>query len=401
MRRVRRSPATFLILVLCACATACRITPAPSHARPALPHAPPGIHLAEIAIPELLEFLEHGDGRSTGVLVGEGEQVRFEIRRTSAEPMQQASRELAPQSPRPMVLLVPILAGGRELMGLVAQRLNANDFDVAFCERVGSALSPPQRGPELDELFRRTVLHQRLLLKWLRNTGKEPSSLHVLGISMGGIISTVLAAIDRDLASAAICLAGGDLANLVPVSSESRVQNWVAWRQATDGIGIDCLRWELQQFLDYEPARFAAYVPTERVLFVSAALDTVVPRRNQNLDAPNDWTCHLGTTLPPSHSTVSSAPQRPIFAHIPPEWRSIPIARIEAGASTTLARCRAHLFDLYPSFPKHSEIRQNVSSSCHGGATRAGHPSPSPVDARPSSEGTARSGARRPRANAG
>ena len=31
------------------------------------------------------------------------------------------------------------------------------------------------------------------------------------------------------------------------------------------------------------PIRFAPAVPTEKVLFVSAALDTVVPRRNQDL----------------------------------------------------------------------------------------------------------------------
>lgn len=226
-------------------------------------------------MPELVEFADYERGRSTGVLVGEGEQVRFELRR--APSIGKAT------TIRPMVLLVPILAGGTELMGQIAQRLASRGFDVAFCERAGRALSPPQRGPELDELFRRTVLHQRLLLKWLRSTETAPPSLHVLGISMGGIISTVLAAIDQELHSAAICLAGADLANLVLVSSEGRVRSWDAWRQATDGIGRDCLHWELRQALEYEPSKFACAVPTERVLFVSAALDTVVPRRNQDL----------------------------------------------------------------------------------------------------------------------
>ena len=168
-------------------------------------------------------------------------------------------------------------------MGMVAQRLCGYGFDVAFCERAGSALSPPQRGRELDDLFRRTVLHQRMLLKWLRSADQPPSSTHVLGISMGGIISTVLAAIDHDLNSAAICLAGADLANLVLVSSEGKVQKWLKWRRATDGIGDDSLRWELYHALSYDPWRYAAAVPTEKVLFVSAEFDTVVPRRNQDL----------------------------------------------------------------------------------------------------------------------
>ncbi len=268
LRTERWSPAAIVLLL--ACLTACTIQPAPRHPRPALVRTPPPIET-----PELLEFAQHDNGRSNGILIGEGEEVRFEIRR--------ASNSVAAEPTRPMVLLVPILAGGRELMGLVAQRLASYGFDVAFCERAGRALSPPQRGPELDELFRRTVLHQRLLLKWLRSAENPPPELHVLGISMGGIISTVLAAIDRDLVGVAICLAGADLANLVLVSSESRVQEWLQWRQETDGIGLDSLHWELIQALEHEPALYAASVPTEKVLFVSAAFDTVVPRRNQSL----------------------------------------------------------------------------------------------------------------------
>tara|TARA_R110002072_G_scaffold4174_9_gene29624 strand:- start:3276 stop:4214 length:939 start_codon:yes stop_codon:yes gene_type:complete len=268
LRTERWSPTAIVLLL--ACLTACTIQPAPRYPRPALVRTPPPIET-----PELLEFAQHDNGRSNGILIGEGEEVRFEIRR--------ASNSVAAEPTRPMVLLVPILAGGRELMGLVAQRLASYGFDVAFCERAGRALSPPQRGPELDELFRRTVLHQRLLLKWLRSAENPPPELHVLGISMGGIISTVLAAIDRDLVGVAICLAGADLANLVLVSSESRVQEWLQWRQETDGIGLDSLHWELIQALEHEPALYAASVPTEKVLFVSAAFDTVVPRRNQSL----------------------------------------------------------------------------------------------------------------------
>lgn len=266
---VRRRPATLLILVLCWLASACALEPGPSHPRPALVRTPPTIKTAD-----LLELAHHEHGRSTGILVGARERVRFEVRRANGD---------TDAATRPMVLLVPILAGGRELMGLIAQRLVAQGFDVAFCERAGRALSPPQRGADLDELFRRTVLHQRLLLRWLRAADNPPPSIHVLGLSMGGIISTVLAAVDQDVGSVAICLAGSDLASLVLETSEDRVHDWLEWRQKTDGIGVDSLHWELTQFLDYEPSHYAPFVPTEKVLFVSAMWDTVVPRRNQSL----------------------------------------------------------------------------------------------------------------------
>ncbi|HIE70969.1 MAG TPA: hypothetical protein EYP98_12790 [Planctomycetes bacterium] len=61
------------------------------------------------------------------------------------------------------------------------------------------------------------------------------------------------------------------------------MHDWLEWRQKIDGIGIDSLHWELSQFLNYEPSHYAPFVPTEKVLFVSAMWDTVVPRRNQSL----------------------------------------------------------------------------------------------------------------------
>jgi pimeloyl-ACP methyl ester carboxylesterase len=199
--------------------------------------------------------------------------VRFRLR-----------RQAHAVTPRPLVLLVPILAGGEELMDQVALGVCSQGFDVAFCARAGSALKQPQRARELDELFRRTVLHQRLLLAWLRGPeNPRPAATFALGLSMGGMVTTVLAALEPELAGVAICLAGGDLASMVLASTEGRVQQWVDWRFLADGIGHDSLQWELEQCLRHEPLAFASCVPTEKVLFVGAQFDTVVPERNQDL----------------------------------------------------------------------------------------------------------------------
>ena len=133
---------------------------------------------------------------------------------------------------------VPILAGGADLMEKVGQRLQAHGFDVAFCARAGSALKPPQRGPELEELFRRSVLHQRLLLAWLRAPANDPPpALFALGMSLGGIIATAVAAVEPSLDGLAICLSGGDLGSLVVASGERRVQAWV-WGILTSARGV-------------------------------------------------------------------------------------------------------------------------------------------------------------------
>lgn len=205
------------------------------------------------------------------------EHVEFELWRAE-------SRTLENGDTRPFVLLVPILAGGELLMELVAGSLFDRGFDVAFCLRAGSALSIGQRGADLQLLFERTVQHQRVFLAWLRGTTVfEPQPHFVLGLSLGGMVATAVAAHEPNLDGVAICLSGADLQSLVPRSSEPRVKRWIKWRQQTDGIGIDQLRWELREHLRFEPLLLASSVPTEKAFMVQATYDDVVPPANQEL----------------------------------------------------------------------------------------------------------------------
>lgn len=266
----RRSTA-LLLGCLAWLASGCSFVTAPGAPRQAMTVQSLGLAVAEVPSPELLTLQETAPGHFSGTLSAPGETVAFALRTTPGDPG------------RPVVLLVPILAGGDDLMDQVALRVQAQGYDVAFCARAGGALKAGQRGKDLDELFRRTVLHQRLLLRWLRERHAAPAPQFVLGMSLGGMVTTVLAAQEPDLAGIAICLSGGDLKELIGTSSEPRVQRWRDWRQHEDGLGADELRTELEQYLTHEPLRYAPAVPTERVLLVAATMDTVVPERNQLL----------------------------------------------------------------------------------------------------------------------
>ncbi len=268
-RPVRRLLPTFAWILLGA--GACTFQPAPSRPRPPLP-APAALERTTPTAPILIALDDDGIGRQSGTLALGDERIGFTWLR---------HRDDLPT--RPCVLLVPILAGGADLMNSVANRMFARDFDVAYCERAGSALVAPQRGRDLDELLRRTVLHQRALLRWLRAAPTPPPQQFVLGISMGGMVGTIVGAAEPDLDGLAICLAGGDFASLVLASGERRVQRWVDWRRRTDGVGDDHLRWELREMLRLEPLGMAPSIDAEKVLFVSAQFDDVVPRRNQDL----------------------------------------------------------------------------------------------------------------------
>jgi pimeloyl-ACP methyl ester carboxylesterase len=263
-------------LAVLAAAAACTHTPAPARPRAALPPALLGVRPAELPPARLEALHDDGAGNGRGCLACGGERVAFHLRGGCGDGGGGGDG-------RPVVLLVPILAGGASLMEQVALRVHAHGFDVAWCDRLAPAMKPGQRARDLDELFRRTVLHQRLLLRWLREHRAPGSEQFVLGISLGGMVATVLAAQEPGLRGTALCLCGGDVAGLVAHSSEGRVRAWRDWRLATDGVGDDHVAWELAQQLTHEPLRWAPAVATERVLLVEATLDTVVPHRHHQL----------------------------------------------------------------------------------------------------------------------
>jgi len=264
---------TILLALAAAALPACTTTTPPAMPRPLLPCPPEVAEPRVVPPPQLVHGERTDDGRFVGELQGLGERVHFSLWRT------RSGHHEAP----PMILLVPILAGGEDLMVTVASELLDRGFDVALCKRVASAMKEPQRGPELEHLFHRTVLHQRLLLSWLRASDRPPSALCVMGISLGGMVATAIAATEPDLAATAICLSGGDVADLVVTSSENRVQRWRHWRHDADGVGDDHVRQDVLQNLRHEPLRTAHAVATDKVMFITGALDTVVPPRHQDL----------------------------------------------------------------------------------------------------------------------
>ena len=184
----------------------------------------------------------------------------------------------------PFVICLPILAGGKSIMWFLASSLAERGYATAFCRRSGRAMRPGQRGQDIEKLFHRTIIHNRMVLDWAR---RQPDlaadQTGVFGISTGGIVGTVLMAVEPQLSAGVLCLAGGDLADIVTKTTEKRIVRWRRWRQREDGLGMAQIRREIDREVMTEPLRFGPHVPTDKVFLVATRLDQVVPMRNQDL----------------------------------------------------------------------------------------------------------------------
>lgn len=251
----------------------CAFTEAPSYPRPAMPLQSEDVERFRVPGPVQLLKLEPTQDESVfvGDLASGPETVHFHLYRTS-------------RIDAPLVLLVPILGGGEELLRTMSRRFVDRGFHAIYCDRAGSALRPPQRGPELENLLVRTVLHQRIALAWASDCDAiRPVQKFACGVSLGGIVTTLLTAVEPMLSGSAMCLAGADLPTILGDSAEARIEKWRQWRHSEDGIAGAPLDQELRAALRSDPLRLAPCVPTDRVFLVAADFDDVVRPEHQDL----------------------------------------------------------------------------------------------------------------------
>ena len=154
-------------------------------------------------------------------------------------------------------------------------------FTVAWPKRVASTLKPGQRGPDLERIFLRSALQARMLLAWARETLGDADPC-LVGFSLGSMIGAAVLAAEPGLRGA-LCLAGGDLPDMILHSDERRARRWRRWRLDEDATPTEEMVRELDDALLSDPALLAGYVDTERVLLVAARYDDVVPARHQDL----------------------------------------------------------------------------------------------------------------------
>jgi dienelactone hydrolase len=186
---------------------------------------------------------------------------------------------------RPAVVVLHILGSDFPLSRYMAARLADRGVAALFVKlpyygerRTVSGPGPVPRKFLSDDIertmrsMRQGVCDVRRAASWLASRPNvDPDRLGVTGISLGGIVSSLVVSVDPQIKAGALLLAGGDLSKVLwdmPETAPFRK----AWTES--GRTVD----DLRRLTDpYDPLTYAAGMTGKRVLMIAGNVDEVVP----------------------------------------------------------------------------------------------------------------------------
>lgn len=186
--------------------------------------------------------------------------------------------------PVPLITVLPILGGGEEIAKMFCRRLANRGIAAGLLDRPWRIFKEDETVPVFEEKLIRSVREQRAFIDYISTRPDiNPDQIGCLGISMGGMIGTILTAVEPRIKCSVICLAGGDFSTIIANADEVRLEKWLKKRAETEGVTIEQVQKEIKELVLVDPALLAKYIDPKRVLFVSARFDQVMPKDNSML----------------------------------------------------------------------------------------------------------------------
>jgi dienelactone hydrolase len=179
---------------------------------------------------------------------------------------------------RPAIVVSPILGGTQDVTLIAARALARRGMVAAVVLAAESMLDGTADEARLERVLRTAVIDRRRAIDWLvLQPDVDPARIGALGASLGGITTTLLAAVDPRVRASVICIAGGDVADIIVRSDERRIERYVEERLAAGVRDVDDLRARIRAAVLSDPLALAPCVDARRALVFTARWDDVVP----------------------------------------------------------------------------------------------------------------------------
>jgi dienelactone hydrolase len=186
----------------------------------------------------------------------------------------------AGETPRPAVIVFPILAGSHVVSQGLAKVLVDHGFVVLRLERRDLGLEAVADPAAPAKALRSVLLDARRLTGWLEQRPEvDPERLATAGVSLGAILAATLLGVDSRIRAGMLLMAGGGIAEILYDSTEKPVRafrNRVVREGQLEGREDFVAR--LRPYTEeVDPLRYASRIDTRSVLLVSGRYDRVIP----------------------------------------------------------------------------------------------------------------------------
>jgi len=184
------------------------------------------------------------------------------------------------KEPAPAVIILPPTAGTYDLLVDFGKFFVERGYVALVVQRRSAFFKPERADLTYDKkLMVQTVIDVRRSIDWLQSQEFVDSErIGILGVSLGAIISELATAADKRIRASAFFLGSSELDRVIQKSGYSLI---ISYRRSIleklSGTRTEKRNMIKAELADIDPRNYARYIDPERVIFVYARFDAIIP----------------------------------------------------------------------------------------------------------------------------
>lgn len=179
--------------------------------------------------------------------------------------------------PVPVILVLPILGGSNGISSAFARFFARKGYSVLLVHRQKKYKSL-EHIEHMDLILRQIVFDHMQAIDWLETQPDIDSSrIGVFGISMGGIKSALVSALEPRVSAGVVALAAGDIPYVLSYSDDRGVKRRRDKLLLRQNQTVEQLHAQLSEQIQCDPSTYAPYVDARKILMILARFDSTVP----------------------------------------------------------------------------------------------------------------------------
>ncbi len=189
--------------------------------------------------------------------------------------------ESTAQGKRASIVFNPILGGDYPLERGICRFLAARGFHTALIHRKTLKVSPDKPVAHMELLLRQGLIRIRQVVDWMETREcVDADRIASFGISMGGIASSMLSAVEPRFKAHVAALAGGSIPDILMSTHDTLLTKPLKRYLKQNNMDKQTLKAQLRESVRTDPLLLAPYADSRRMLMFIAMADRTIGRAN-------------------------------------------------------------------------------------------------------------------------